>query len=313
MEVGASLGLAIGPRHGHDAATLLQHADVALAMAKRGRYGYAIYSPEQDHHSPERLSLIGDLRQAIEQGTLMLHFQPQINQPSCRVESVEALLRWDHPRLGRIPPDQFIPLAEHTGLIRPLTRWVLGAALDQCRCWLDAGRDLSVSVNVSAHDLHDSQFPALVAELLFASGVPAKRLRLELTEGTMMTDLDGVLDVLTRLDGMGVGLSVDDFGTGYASLAYLKRLPISELKIDRAFVRHLSTDLSDAAIVESTIALGHKLGLNVVAEGVEDSQTWHLLAGFGCDVVQGYLVSHPLPPADLESWLDDQPRTRQAA
>jgi diguanylate cyclase (GGDEF)-like protein len=304
IEVGTSLGIALGPGHGADATTLIQHADVALAEAKRRREAFALYSPEQDDHTPERLALIGELRQAIEQDDLTLYYQPQVSVATGRVEAVEALVRWNHPRLGLLSPDQFVPLAEHSGLIKPLTKCVLRLALRQCRTWRDAGRDLSVSVNVSANDLHDSCFPTLVADLLSETGVPAGRLCLELTEGTMMTDLELTLDVLTRVSGLGVGLSVDDFGTGYASLAYLKRLPIHELKVDQTFIRELSIDAADAAIVESTIALGHRLGLTVVAEGVEDFATRVMLARFGCDVLQGFLISRPAPADDLDAWLE---------
>jgi diguanylate cyclase len=252
---------------------------------------------------PERLH---ELRQAIEQDELTLHFQPKVDLTG-GLAGVEALVRWRHPQRGVVPPDQFIPLAEHTGLIKPLTRWVLEAALRQCRAWLAGGREIPVAVNVSMHDLHDTGFPNTIAGLLASNGVPARCLRVEITECAIMADPARAQEVLERLRALGIGVAVDDFGTGYSSLAYLKRLPVDELKIDRSFVRHLAEDDNDRAIVRSTIGLAHDLGLNVVAEGVEDQAAWDLLGRFGCDLVQGYFVSRPLPAAELVHWLEASP------
>ena len=316
VDVGASIGIAVGPQHGQDPVTLLRRAEVAMYVAKQQGGGYSVYSLERDRYSPERLVLIGDLRQAIESNALMLYFQPKVTATGGRVHSMEALLRWEHPRFGLIPPDLFIPLAEHTGLIKPLTRWVLNAALAQCRDWLDSGREVPVAVNASMHDLHDVHLPELIANLLELHGVPARCLLVEITEGAIMSDAERAMGVLTRLRDLGVGVAVDDFGTGYSSMAYLGQLPVDELKIDRSFVRELSANVKHAAIVRSTIALGHDLGLTVVAEGIEDGQALDLLRRFGCDLVQGYFVSRPLPASKLGPWLNNvqwTPKGRLAA
>jgi len=302
LRVGASVGGALAPAHGLDGDTLLRRADVAMYVAKRTRRGYALYEPARDQYSPERLALGGELRDAIEQGALTLHYQPQVDLATGRITGVEALVRWPHPAQGLIPPDQFIPLAEHTGLIAPLTAWVLAEAIRQCRAWQRAGRLLTVSVNLSMWNLHDATLPDRVAALLRDHGMSPAWLRLELTESALMADPERAMDVLARLSGLGVGLAVDDFGSGYSSLAYLKTLPVDELKIDKGFVREMATDATDAAIVASTVALGHALGLRVVAEGIEDQVTWELLVGMGCDVAQGYYMSRPLPATDLQRW-----------
>ena len=303
LDVGASIGIAVAPDDGADPATLLRCADVAMYTAKRDRSGFALHSPEQDQYTPERLSLVGDLRHAIESGHLTLHFQPKIDLRSRQSVGAEALVRWLHPERGLIPPDNFIPLAEHAGLIKPLTRWVLSAALGEVRGWHDAGWRLSVAVNASAQDLRDPSFPDLVQHLLAERGVPAGSLRIEITESAMMADLAQAREILSRLRSLGVGVSIDDFGTGYSSLAYLKRLPIDELKLDRSFVRHLATDDEDAAIVRAAITLAHDLGLSVVAEGAEDSATVEHLSALGCDQVQGYVFSRPLPSKAFADWM----------
>jgi len=302
LRVGASVGGALAPAHGLDGDTLLRRADVAMYVAKRTRWSYALYEPARDQHSPERLARGGELRAAIEQGALTLHYQPQVDLATGRITGVEALVRWPHPAQGLIPPDQFIPLAEHTGVIAPLTAWVLAEAIRQCRAWQRAGRLLTVSVNLSMWNLHDATLPDRVAALLRDHGMAPAWLRLELTESALMADPERAMDVLARLSGLGVGLAVDDFGSGYSSLAYLKTLPVDELKIDKGFVREMATDATDAAIVASTVALGHALGLRVVAEGIEDQVTWELLVGMGCDVAQGYYMSRPLPATDLQRW-----------
>jgi EAL domain-containing protein (putative c-di-GMP-specific phosphodiesterase class I) len=286
-----------------DPTILLRRADVAMYAAKRERSGFAMHAPELDHNSPERLALIGDLRRAIDIGELTLHYQPKVHLGSMRADGAEALVRWKHPERGLIPPDQFIPLAEHTGLIRALTRWVLDAALRDCRAWLDQGWKVSVAVNASMQDLHDADFPDLVRRTLSAHGVQPRYLRIEVTEGAMMADPARTREILARLRSLGVRVSIDDFGTGYSSLAYLKRLPVDELKLDRSFVRDLVTDKEDAAIVRSTIGLAHDLGLDVVAEGAEDLATLDHLAELGCDHVQGYVLSKPVPVQAFVEWL----------
>jgi diguanylate cyclase (GGDEF)-like protein len=299
----ASVGIAIGPRQGDDPDTLIKHADVAMYIAKEGPGGTVVYAPERDHYSPERLALVAELRRAIELDELLLHYQPQIEPETGRVGGVEALLRWHHPERGLVPPDQFVPLAERTGLIRPLTLWVMEAAMRQCAAWRRAGLDLPVAANLSASNLADADLPDAIERLLRRWAVPPGFLRLEITETAAMADPARTGAVLERLDAMGVELAIDDFGTGHSSLAHLRRLPVHELKIDRSFVATMATDRHDAVIVAATIDLGHNLGLRVVAEGVEDEETLRELTGRGCDLAQGYLFSKPLPAEELESWL----------
>jgi diguanylate cyclase (GGDEF)-like protein/PAS domain S-box-containing protein len=303
LDVAASIGITLYPEHGADANTLLQRADVAMYHAKRTDTGYAIYAAEHDEYSPDRLTLIGELRQAIEQDQLLLHYQPKVNLKTERIAGVEALVRWQHPERGIIPPDQFIPLAEHTGIIRSLTAWVLNRALRQWRDWHQAGLDLSVAVNLSARSLHDPNLITTIASCLKTWSVPADRLEVELTESTLMADPVRGSEVLMRLHEMGVKLAIDDFGTGYSSLAYLKQLPIDEIKIDKSFVLEMLANDRDGFIVRSVADLGHSLGLDVVAEGVEDQQTLRLLTLMGCDIAQGYHLSRPLPSEELFSWV----------
>jgi EAL domain-containing protein (putative c-di-GMP-specific phosphodiesterase class I) len=284
--------------------TLLQRADVAMYTAKKGHEEYAFYDAQHDQYSPRRLALLGDLRKAIATQELRLYYQPKAGLETGLVTSVEALVRWQHPTHGFLPPDQFIPLAEQTGLIGPLTYWVVETALEQCRRWLDAGLDLGVAVNLSMWNLRDASLPDTIAGLLAHYRVPPHLLCVELTESAVMTDAEHALRVLDRLFALGVRVAIDDYGTGYASLSYLKHLPAHELKIDHAFVQHLTTEGADRAIVRSTVNMAHTLGMSVVAEGVEDQATWNLLATFGCDTAQGYYLSRPVSAQDLERWLD---------
>jgi diguanylate cyclase (GGDEF)-like protein len=304
LDVEASIGVALYPDHGRDSDELLQRADIAMYVAKANHAGYMVFDPEQDEHSPRRLTLLGELRRAIEHGQLILHYQPKVDAHSGRVLGVEALVRWQHPEHGLLPPSDFIPLAERTGLIGPLTHYVLDAALRQCRQWLQAGHELSVAVNISTRRLLDATFPDEVADLLATWQVRAGLLVVEITESTIMADPGRAQEVLRRLDEMGVHLSIDDFGTGYSSMAYLKSLPVHELKVDRSFVSHMTSNASDAVIVRSTVDLGRNLGLRVVAEGVEDALTWQELDALGCDAIQGYYVSRPVPADALISWLE---------
>jgi len=302
VHVTASLGIALGPAHGTDAATLLRRADVAMYVAKRDAVPYAVYAPEHDVDHLDRLALVEDLRHALGVGSLTLHYQPKVDLATGTVCGVEALARWPHPTRGHVAPDVFIPLAEQCGLIGPLTAWVLEVALRQARVWLRAGQPLPVAVNLSGANLRDPHLVETVAELLRRHDVPASLLRLELTESVVMADQAAMRVALAALAALGVGLSIDDFGTGYSSLAYLKRLPVDELKLDKAFVRHMVTDASDEAIVRATVGLAHSLGLRIVAEGVEDEATRVILVRFGCDIAQGYHLSCPLPADDLERW-----------
>jgi diguanylate cyclase (GGDEF)-like protein len=303
LDLDASIGIAVYPDHGGDAAELLQHADVAMYAAKQTHAGFVVYDPAVDQHSPKRLALLGGLRRAVERDELVLHYQPKADLHSGQVLGAEALVRWQHPAHGLLGPGEFIPLAERTGLIHPLTRWVLDAALRQTAAWRQAGHHLSVAVNVSTRSLLDREFPDHVAECLAAWQVPAASLVLEVTESAVMADPALALEILSRLHALGVGLALDDFGTGYSSMAYLKALPVDELKVDRSFVGQMATSNSDAVIVRSTIDLGHNLGLHVVAEGVENQATWEELAALGCDTAQGYHLGRPMPAAELERWL----------
>jgi diguanylate cyclase (GGDEF)-like protein len=299
LEVDASVGISIFPDDGADADTLLRRADVALYLSKNA-HAPCLYTPEQDHYSPERLVLVSDLRRAVAAANeLVVFFQPQADLRTGHIVRVEALVRWQHPTRGLLTPDVFLPLAEHTGLMRPLTRVVLEASLRQCRAWRDAGLDVALAVNVTGRDLLDVALPDEVAEALLRHDVPANRLELEITEDTILTDPQRVRSVLGRLAELGVTLAIDDFGAGYSSLGYLKRLPVDVLKIDRSFVMNMSSDENDAVIVRSTIDLGHNLGLRVVAEGVEDATAMHTLEELDCDIAQGYYVSRPVPASEL--------------
>jgi diguanylate cyclase len=288
LDVEASIGLALYPDHGSDPQELLQHADIAMYAAKEAHAGFVLFDPGLDHHSPRRLALLGELRRAIERHQLILHYQPKMDARSGQVLGVEALVRWQHPDHGLIPPGEFIPLAERTALIGPLTHYVLDAALRQCQAWQQTGHELSVAVNVSARRLLDPTFPDRVAGLLACWQVPTRLLLVEITESTIMTDPTHALQVLGRLSEMGVQVAIDDFGTGYSSMDYLKTLPVHELKVDRSFVAQMTTSSSDAVIVRSTVDLGRNLGLRVVAEGVEDGATWQERDATGCDAIQGY-------------------------
>jgi EAL domain-containing protein (putative c-di-GMP-specific phosphodiesterase class I) len=272
-----------------------------MYVAKRAGDDHAIYSADQDRHSAQRLALIGELRSAIEDHQLIVHYQPKVDFVRGQLVGVEALVRWQHPQRGIVGPDEFIPLAELTGLIRPLGTWVLGEALRQQHAWLEVGLDITVAVNMSTQNLNDP-LPEQIGELLAHWRTPASRLRIEITESALMADPERAMGVLFRLREMGVRIAIDDFGTGYSSLTYLKRLPVDEIKIDRSFIKDMVADDDDTAIVRSTITLGHDLGLSVVAEGMEDRATWDLLAALGCDVAQGYFVARPMAPQELIAW-----------
>lgn len=303
FDIDASIGIAVSPEHGDTVDALMQRADVAMYLAKESRAGYELYSADRDRHSPRRLALLGDLRRALDDGSLVLHYQPKADMRTGGIRGVEALLRWTHADHGPIPPDEFIPLAEHTGLIRPLTLYVLDQALAQCRRWNDDGIAVGMAVNLSVRNLYDPSFADEVASLLDKWGVPAGQLEFEITESVIMADPMRAMAVLARLSELGVELSLDDFGVGYSSLAYLKRLPVNEIKIDKSFVMNLADDESDAMIVRTTIALARSLGMRVVAEGVEGAVTWAKLVALGCDVAQGHYLSRPRPAEEITPLL----------
>ncbi|HWE62898.1 MAG TPA: EAL domain-containing protein [Chloroflexota bacterium] len=307
VDVGASVGVALHPAHGGDADTLLRCADVAMYVAKRTHQGTVVYDPAQDQHTARRLGLMSDLRQALADDALRLHYQPKVERASGRLIGAEVLLRWPHPKLGLVPPDQFIPLAEHTGLIAPITQWVLETALRQGQIWRRQGRHLPLAVNLSAHMLHDLGLPALVGDLVHRHECPAGELTLEITESALMIDPGRALTVVTQLADLGVHISIDDFGTGYSSLGYLQGLPVNEIKIDKSFVLDMEGHTKKTALVGSIITMAHALGLEVVAEGVETADAWDLLQQLGCDMVQGYYMSRPLPPEELEAWMTASP------
>jgi diguanylate cyclase (GGDEF)-like protein len=312
LHIGASLGIAIHPEQGNSPDVLIQRADVAMYVAKSNRTGYEYYSPDSDYHSPARLALVDDLRSAIDERALTLHYQPKVAFSNGEVVGVEALARWDHPRRGAISPVEFIELAEQSGLINPLTFYVLDRALEQMNEWLSKGVDLTVSVNLSLQSLLDLQLPAIVAEMLERWRVPPAHLILEITESCMMSDPARTMAILNKLNDMGVRLSIDDFGTGYSSLSYLKRLPVTELKIDKSFVMEMLTDDSNAVIVRSTIDLAKNLGLAVVAEGVASDAIYANLIELGCTIAQGFHISQPMPAADIKRWLGGSQWTKRS-
>ena len=305
--VEASIGVALMPEHADNADTLLQRADIAMYHAKQMASNYAIYAPDLNPHSPERLGLMAELRDAVEHNQLLLHFQPKIDLKTSFIIGTEALVRWQHPRLGLLPPDRFILPAEQTGLIDPLTRWVLTDAMSHCQGARREGMKMKVSVNLSARSLHDPQLPHMITEVLNKIGAEPGNLILEVTESAIVLEPKRALENLVTLSRMGISLSIDDFGTGYTSLSSIKRLPVNEIKIDKSFVTNMLTDKQDAKIVRTIIEFGHNFGLNVVAEGVETKDVYHALADLGCDVVQGYYVSKPLSCEELKAWFSSAP------
>lgn len=309
LNLEASIGVTTYPEHGSDAHVLIRRADVAMYSAKTNGVGFAVYDIKADSHSPNRLSLIGELRRAIERRELLLHYQPKINLKTGTVCGAEALVRWQHPDKGMIPPLEFIPLAESCGLIHPLTEAVLDAALRNYYQWRLSGIELVTGINLSMRNLQDLDFPDRIAASLKAWEIEPHWLELEITESVIMNDPTRALKILTQLDEMGVRLAIDDFGTGYSSLAYLKRLPVDEVKIDRSFVTDMLHDESNSVIVKSTIDLGHNLGMKVVAEGVENLECFNLLKTLGCDAVQGYYISRPLAADLFIQWLRQRTRS----
>lgn len=305
IEVGASIGLALFPTDDDDAESLIHHAEIAMYAAKRSQKSYAHYTSELNQDNPRRIMLMSELRRAIDEYKLELHYQPKIDMQSQKITSVEALIRWNHPQYGRISPAEFVPLAERSRLIQPLTNWIIIKAISVLQGWNDKGISIGISINVSARDLNDSQLLTIFNECFERYEIEPHWVTLEITESTIMENPKNALETLNQLSAMNMNLSIDDFGTGYSSLAYLSTLPVDEIKIDQTFVFGMIDNNNDSLIVKSTIDLGHNLGLKVTAEGVENEQTWNELKRMGCDVAQGYYMSPPLSEPDLLSWLEN--------
>jgi diguanylate cyclase (GGDEF)-like protein len=303
LDIGASIGVAVAPAHGTQAEQLLSRADVAMYAAKGSLAGLAVFSAEHERDSSGRLALMSDLRRAVDEGELVLYYQPQLDLRTGTVTSVEALVRWMHPKRGLVGPDEFIPLAERTGLIKRLTRTVLTEAIRQARAWELAGLRMPVAVNLSMRNIHDPQLPQTIAQLLQRWDARPDLLRLEMTETVLAADPQRALQTMDSLRAMGVHIALDDFGIGYSSLAYLNRLPLDEIKIDRSFVIGMIDDESSATIVRATVELGHGLGYAVVAEGVENAETRQRLSALGCDAIQGFLVARPMPADQTAEWI----------
>jgi len=306
LSVGISIGIALFPENGTDSDTLIRHADVAMYLSKKEQRGYVFYDTEQDRHSMLQLKLESELREALENDKLSMFFQPKVDMTSGKICSAEALIRWDHPEHGQIAPERFVPFAEQSGLIEPLTRWVLNKALEQCTKWHTAGYKIGVAINLSARSLHNSDVIDDVSQSLTNWSVPSNFLSLELTESAIMANPEHAMEILSKLNAKGVQLSIDDFGTGYSSLAYLKKLPMHELKIDQGFVIDMNHDSNDAAIVHAIIDLAHNMSLRVVAEGVEDEDIMKRLRSMNCDVAQGHFFSLPVSSDDFMTVLSKQ-------
>jgi diguanylate cyclase (GGDEF)-like protein len=306
FEIEASIGIAIYPDHGRDFESLLQRSDVAMYVAKERGTGVELYSPETDRHSTVRLGMMAELRSALDNEELSLHYQPKADLRTGDVVGVEALLRWRHSDRGPISPEEFIPLAEQTGLMRQITQFVVDEALRQVSIWWEAGLRIQCAVNVCARDLYDRDFAAFLRNRIDHHGVPPRALMVEVTESVLMADPARAASTLLSLADLGVGVSLDDFGTGYSSLVHLKRLPVSEVKIDRSFVQRMDVHEDDAAIVRSIIELATALGLRVVAEGVETRESWDRLAVYGCDAAQGWYLAKAKPAEELGEWLRER-------
>jgi diguanylate cyclase (GGDEF)-like protein len=308
LGIEASCGISMAPTDGRNADLLLQRADVAMYVAKEAQAHVVVYRSSLDVNTPDRLALLGELRAAVGRGEFVLHYQPKASMHTGRIEGAEALIRWNHPTLGLLYPDSFIPEAERTGLIESITHWVLDDALHQCRRWMDDAQpagslEFSVAVNLSTRSLLDASLPEVVEAALARWQVPPHLLDLEITETIIMTDPARARRVLNELADMGVTLSIDDFGTGYSSLAYLRDLPVQQLKIDRTFVQDMGGDSDDEVIVRAVVDLARNLGVRTIAEGVEDLATWEQLAELGCDSAQGYFLARPMAPQDFWAWV----------
>jgi EAL domain-containing protein (putative c-di-GMP-specific phosphodiesterase class I) len=294
IDTAPAIGIALCPQHGSEASALLRRAEVALIAALDSADPVAVYDPTTDPHRPERLTLMSDLREALDRNDLRLHYQPKLNLADRRIDSVEALVRWDHPQRGSVPPDTFVALAEKTGNVRRLTRWVLARSIAQAQEWAARGYVLRVAVNLSARDLDDAELPRRIGDLLSLHGVSPHSIVLELTESAVMGEPELAVQVLKRLADMGIELAIDDFGVGQSSFAYLRRLPVREIKIDRLFTQRLGEDAGDRTLVRSIVELGHRLGYRVTAEGVETRAALEYLGDIGCDHAQGFYVARAL-------------------
>ncbi len=303
VDLSAGIGIASAPEHGDDPDLLLSRAEIAMYVAKQQQAGAVMYHPGLDSTSQESLTLLSELRQAVDTHQLRVYLQPKIDLRTGQAIGAEALVRWEHPTRGLVPPLRFIPFAEQTGFIRAITMWVIEQVAQLSAELAQHGLPLKLAVNLSTRDLMDPELPHKMAQLIARHRLTPGNLVLEITESAIMDDPQRALHTLERLHALGLKLSIDDFGTGYSSLAYLKRMPVDELKIDQSFVKHMETDLDDAKIVRSTIDLAHNLGLTVVAEGVETGKTWKLLDGLKCDEIQGYFVAKPMPADQLVTWL----------
>lgn len=303
LSIHSNIGIVNFPEHGEDVDTLVQKAGVALFMAAKSHEGYEVYTPSFDDHSPRRLTLMSELRQAIEREQLHIYYQPKVSLKTGQLYGAEALVRWHHPRHGFISPDEFIPMAERTRVIKHLTLWALKKTFKQCAEWHNQGFSLTVSVNLSARDLHDPELPDIIAGIAASTSIKPIWMMLEITESSIMTDPERSLDIIQHLHEMGYQLSIDDFGTGYSSLAYLKKMPLTELKIDKSFVSDVLESENDAVIVKATINLAHNLGLQVTAEGVENKQVLDLLNSYDCDIAQGYFFSKPIAIDEFNLWM----------
>ncbi len=307
LVVEASIGAALYPDHGENGRELQQHAEVAMYQAKQRSLTFAVYDRANDPNSMRLLSLENELRNAIYSDGLELHYQPKVSLGNNLIAGAEALIRWRHPTYGDVPPSEIIPLAEDSGLIRPLTRWVVNHALKQAAAWCARGVVVPIAVNISIRDIQDPDFVEFVEHAVRRSGLPAGALQVEITESVMMADLEHTILTVDRLSAMGVEIAIDDFGTGFSSLAYLKRFPVASVKIDKLFVTDMLDDHSGHSIVRSTVELAHNMGIRAVAEGVEDVDTLRDLTRMGCDLAQGHVIARPLPADDFLAWAANGP------
>jgi diguanylate cyclase len=315
VAVHTNIGIVYFPEHGEDVDTLIQRCGVALHIAQSSNTGFAAYESSFDKHSPRRLTLMSELRHAIDHNELELFYQAKISIKTNEIFGAEALVRWKHPVHGFISPDEFVPMAERTRMIKQLTLWVLKRAFRNCADWHKQGIDLTISVNLSAKDLHDPELPDLIAGAAASAGIKPEWIILEITEGSVMNQPENALEIIQRLHQMGYKFSIDDFGTGYSSMAYLKKMPLMELKIDKSFVMDILTSENDAGIVKATISLGHNLGLKVTAEGVENKEILARLHEYGCDIAQGYYFNKPMSVFDFKNWMEQsawQPKIKDA-
>ncbi len=303
LEVSTSIGIALYPTHGTDVRTLVRRADVAMYAAKEANVGYAFHNEEHESHSPEQLALTVEMRSAMEHDEFVLYYQPKIHLGSGLMTRAEVLIRWNHPKRGLLAPAAFIPIAERTGLIKPLTDWIIDRMLKQCRQWHDAGAPVHVAVNISPKSLQEQVLPVKFQAALDKWNIDPRFVKVEITESSIMADPAHALAITSMLQSMGIRISLDDFGTGFSSLTNLRQLPIDELKIDKSFVMGMTASEADTTIVRTMVDLAHNLGKQVCAEGVEDELTWRRLGEMGCDLAQGYWISKPLPAEDFLAWL----------